>query len=735
MDGMSSALAVYQQHLQMVYRIAYTYLQNRSEAENAAQEVFVRLFRGGVDLSDEQAVRAKLAAVTTAICLKKINDPSYKFKADDNPHEIDSVMSAVMSLPGKYKTVVYLFYCEGLTAAETAQYMGDDMEVTRSIIGKSRRSLTAKIGNELDCIAQSYDKIRIDANAAVRIWKNILTIGQAISAMLAKQRGEEPTVSVPPTFPVAEIEDEDDEDGEMPNPFASVMEDDGEEEPVPDEDESDDEDDEDDEDYSPAPSADEDDEEEVRIFVPKREAVREAEETAEYSEEVAAEETSAESTEPPEAGESFDWDTLTEPETDAESDGDEYEEEAPASHEGGAHASGRSSRRRRRRAKSIIPSVLIGAAIAIAAAFALFMLIRGRESGTSSKSGTGLSTNSDISVAVVTARPVEYEGPKQSVDKITEVQTALSEWDAYRNAEKQKYVEEKMPSFADFMQTDDYFDGTEVVENGDGTYSFIHWNYVQDWGNTVISPVTGMEEPTVIQKFDYENSVTVEEDEYNNYVSYMQSRETEGVYGEYNYSYGVANEAEGKKLEEIAAAHSLSVRKDAGERFGIEDTANAELEKTLTLRAGHGPIYASTPEIDYICFYESGAFESMAEIRLTDGRRMYTLLCATPYTEMIDALAANGITRLDNADMEKRSYKSADGTELTIAQNEKQAIFYAYFDDFYVVADLGINAWRESPVFGDTEEQRAAKVETNLTITDEAVNFVADSINFNNIGD
>ena len=182
MDGMSSALAVYQQHLQMVYRIAYTYLQNRSEAENAAQEVFVRLFRGGVDLSDEQAVRAKLAAVTTAICLKKINDPSYKFKADDNPHEIDSVMSAVMSLPGKYKTVVYLFYCEGLTAAETAQYMGDDMEVTRSIIGKSRRSLTAKIGNELDCIAQSYDKIRIDANAAVRIWKNILTIGQAISA-------------------------------------------------------------------------------------------------------------------------------------------------------------------------------------------------------------------------------------------------------------------------------------------------------------------------------------------------------------------------------------------------------------------------------------------------------------------------------------------------------------------------------------------------------------------------
>lgn len=734
MDGMSSALAVYQQHLQMVYRIAYTYLQNRSEAENAAQEVFVRLFRGGVELSDEQAVRAKLAAVTTAICLKKINDPSYKFKADENPHEIDSVMSAVMSLPGKYKTVVYLFYCEGLTAAETAQYMGDELEVTRSIIGKSRRMLTAKVGNELDCIAQSYDKIRIDANAAVRIWKNILTIGQAISAMLAKQRGEEPAVSVPSTFPVAEPEDDEDE-GEMPNPFASVMADDGGEDADPDE--SDDEDDEEGEDYSPS-AADaedaEDDEEEVRIFIPKREASREAEETAEPSDEEITEEAEAETlVQAPEAEEAFDWDTLTAPET--ESVETEYEEEAPASHEGGAHASSRSSRRRRRRAKSIIPSVLIGAAIALAAAFALFLLIRSRENGTSSKSGTGLSANSDISVAVVTARPVTYEGPKQSVDKITEVQTALSEWEAYRNAEKQKYIEEKMPSFADFMQTDDYFDGTDVVENGDGTYSFIHWNYDQDWGNTVISPVTGMEEPTVIQKFDYENSVTVEEDEYNNYVSYMQSRETEGVYGEYNYSYGVANEAEGKKLEEIAAAHSLSVRKDAGERFGIEDTANAELEKTLTLRAGHGPIYTATPEIDYICFYESGAFESMAEIRLTDGRRMYTLLCATPYTEMIDALAANGITQLDNADMEKRSYKSADGTELTIMQNEKQAIFYAYFDDFYVVADLGINAWRESPVFGDSEEVRASKVETNLTLTDEAVNFVADSINFNNIGD
>ena len=43
MDGMTSgsektALVIYQEHLQMVYRIAYTYLQNRSEAENAAQE-------------------------------------------------------------------------------------------------------------------------------------------------------------------------------------------------------------------------------------------------------------------------------------------------------------------------------------------------------------------------------------------------------------------------------------------------------------------------------------------------------------------------------------------------------------------------------------------------------------------------------------------------------------------------------------------------------------------------
>ena len=112
---------------------------------------------------------------------------------------------------------------------------------------------------------------------------------------------------------------------------------------------------------------------------------------------------------------------------------------------------------------------------------------------------------------------------------------------------------------------------------------------------------------------------------------------------------------------------------------------------------------------------------------------MSTLLCVTPYTEMIDALDANGIMILDSTPMQKRSYTAADGTELTISYNDTQAIVYAYLNDCYVVMDMGIGAWRADPVEGDSQEALASKMETNFTLDEETVNYAADYINYKHL--
>ncbi len=143
-------LEIYQESLQAIYRLAYTYLQNRAEAEKAAQETFARFVRSGVDLGDATAGKGWLIRTVTGICLKKLNTPGYRIKDDPAPHEIDRTMRAIMALPGKYKTVVYLFYYEGCTAREIAELTGDAFEIVSTIIGDARKRLAARLGGGFD---------------------------------------------------------------------------------------------------------------------------------------------------------------------------------------------------------------------------------------------------------------------------------------------------------------------------------------------------------------------------------------------------------------------------------------------------------------------------------------------------------------------------------------------------------------------------------------------------------
>lgn len=525
-------------------------------------------------------------------------------------------------------------------------------------------------------VRAAYDKIRIDPNSAVRIWKNILSGEQSgpIVKPVPLSSGKEREAAVPQQ---AEKKEK--------IPVISVT----------------------------AEAADE-----------AAETVMEKDyaDTAETDHEPAA---TAEGELTPETTSPFE---------------EEYtprREEKPARRSGHSRsgAAQRPARRSREKGKPtgskrkfIIPALLIAAAFVAGA----LLFFRGRSNDVSEDMPP--LQQSELSVPVVTKPPVAYEGSKEDVNKISAIQEAMAEWNSYKQQSEQQYIAENLPSFTEFLRSDDFFDGVGVEENGDETYSLVHWVYEEDWGNTSISPITGQEEPSLIQKFDSENSVTVEKDEYASYLAYVAAKEAEGTYGDYNYSYGVSGESDAKKLEEIAAAHKLTLRKGEGTNRGFGEAGNEELVKSLSTAAGKGDIYTSTPELDYYTCFDNGAFNAMAEIKLPDGRRMYTLLCSTPYTEMIDAVAANGIIVHNGSEMSTRKYTAADGTELVISYNDDQAIVYAYLDNCYVVMDMGINAWHSAPDVNDTPETLLSKQEKDFSLNEEVINFTADSINYKNIG-
>ena len=148
---------MYQEHCQTVYRVAFTYMKNSYDAEDAVQETFARLIRSGERFRSREKEKAWLIVTVSNVCKDMLRRhyrsdralEDYQYLASP-PHEIDETMEAVLRMPEKYKTVVYLFYYEGYTAREIARMLGEKPNTVSSRIGRARLLLKTMLGGGFD---------------------------------------------------------------------------------------------------------------------------------------------------------------------------------------------------------------------------------------------------------------------------------------------------------------------------------------------------------------------------------------------------------------------------------------------------------------------------------------------------------------------------------------------------------------------------------------------------------
>jgi RNA polymerase sigma-70 factor (ECF subfamily) len=62
--------------------------------------------------------------------------------------ETDSVISAVLGLPEKYKTVVYLYYYEGYRTPEIAEILKKPKSTVRNYLHEARALLRERLGDD-----------------------------------------------------------------------------------------------------------------------------------------------------------------------------------------------------------------------------------------------------------------------------------------------------------------------------------------------------------------------------------------------------------------------------------------------------------------------------------------------------------------------------------------------------------------------------------------------------------
>ena len=134
----------------MVFRLALHQLGSYADADDAVQEVFLRLWRQKAPFESEEHLRRWLLRVTVNWCRDHLRSPWRRRRVDwdslenqpafETPEQ-GELYEAVMSLPEKYRTVLDLFYYEELSVREIGEVLGLSQSAVTTRLSRARKLL------------------------------------------------------------------------------------------------------------------------------------------------------------------------------------------------------------------------------------------------------------------------------------------------------------------------------------------------------------------------------------------------------------------------------------------------------------------------------------------------------------------------------------------------------------------------------------------------------------------
>lgn len=137
-----------EKHGGRILHTAYSYLHNRSDAEDILQDTMVQLIKACPAFADQEHEKAWLLRVCINLCKNKLKNPWRKttpfpedYPAQGIPEESLALFQAVGRLPMKYREVIHLFYYEDATTAQIAALLGKKETTVRSLLSRGREKL------------------------------------------------------------------------------------------------------------------------------------------------------------------------------------------------------------------------------------------------------------------------------------------------------------------------------------------------------------------------------------------------------------------------------------------------------------------------------------------------------------------------------------------------------------------------------------------------------------------
>ena len=147
-----------------VFAVAARMLNNRAEAEEIAQEVFLRVHRAIRDFRGDAKLSTWLYAITSRLCLNRLAASERRLAREDDEtldrlpgreadaaaelerHQLQAALrQAIAALPEDRRIVVVLRDLEGLSYDEIAQALDLELNTVRSRLHRARLELKEKM--------------------------------------------------------------------------------------------------------------------------------------------------------------------------------------------------------------------------------------------------------------------------------------------------------------------------------------------------------------------------------------------------------------------------------------------------------------------------------------------------------------------------------------------------------------------------------------------------------------
>ena len=148
-----------QRYGDMVRRLCMVHLKNYADTEDIFQTVFLKYALTSVSFDSAEHEKAWLIRVTLNACkdllksifrsrtvsLEELVEQPAQLSADHR-----EVLEAVLSLPARYRDVVYLHYYEEYTAPEIARILGKNVNTVYTRLTRAKGLLREKLGGNGD---------------------------------------------------------------------------------------------------------------------------------------------------------------------------------------------------------------------------------------------------------------------------------------------------------------------------------------------------------------------------------------------------------------------------------------------------------------------------------------------------------------------------------------------------------------------------------------------------------